>query len=170
MLHLGSSRDLADARLFDAAFNSLEHLRLFAKQSGVTIAIENTPGELATPANLRHFIAHTRLTDLRLCFDWGHAHLGDGVLPSFEIMREWVVTTHVHDNHGLKDQHLPPYDGAIEWKAALPVLAARQLPLVFELKEQPAYAEPAPATVALAAARTAFDRVEAQLDSSKHTA
>lgn len=169
VLHLGSSRDLADARLFDAAFNSLEHLRLYAKQSGVTIAIENTPGELATPANLRQFITDTRLTDLRLCFDWGHAHLGDGVLPSFEIMREWVVTTHVHDNHGFKDQHLLPYDGAIEWKAALPVLAARQLPLVFELKEQPAYAEPAPATVALAAARTAFDRVEAQLDSSKHT-
>jgi sugar phosphate isomerase/epimerase len=169
VLHLGSSRDDADARRFDAAFNSLEHLRLYAKQSGVTIAIENTPGELATPANLRQFIADTRLTDIRLCLDLGHAHLGDGVLPSFEIMRELVVTTHVHDNHGFKDEHLLPYDGGIEWKAVLPELAARQLPLVFELKEQAAHAEPATPAVALDAARTAFDRVEAELGASPHS-
>ena len=49
---------------------------IFAKQRGVTIALENTPGELATPANLRQFIADTRLTDLRLCFDIGHAQHG----------------------------------------------------------------------------------------------
>ncbi len=30
-----------------------------------------------------------------------------------------MVTAHIHDNHGLKDEHLPPYDGTIEWKAAL---------------------------------------------------
>ena len=72
--HMGSSRDTADQRRFDAAFSSLEHLHIFAKQRGVTIALENTPGELATPANLRQFIADTRLHDLRLCFDFGHAH------------------------------------------------------------------------------------------------
>ena len=109
---MGSSRDAADPRRFDAAFSSLEHLRIFAKQRGVTIALENTPGELATPANLRQFITDTRLTDLRLCFDIGHAHLGDGVLPSLETMRELVVTAHIHDNHGDKDEHLPPLRAA----------------------------------------------------------
>ena len=166
VLHLGSSRDDADPPRFEAAFSSLEHLRLFAKQSSVTIAIENTPGELATPANLRQFITDTRLTDLRLCFDIGHAHLGDGVLPSFEIMRDLVVTAHIHDNHGFKDEHLPPYDGAIEWDAALAALSANSTPLVLELREQPAYAEPAPAAVALEVARTAFDRLESALDSA----
>lgn len=166
VLHLGSSRDDADPRRFEAAFSSLEHLRLFAKQSGITIAIENTPGQLATPANLRQFITDTRITDLRLCFDIGHAHLGDGVLPSFETMRDLVVTAHVHDNHGFKDEHLPPFSGAIEWDAALAALSAIQSPLVLELKEQPAYAEPAPASVALEAARTAFDQLETALDSA----
>jgi len=166
VLHLGSSRDDAGPRRFDAAFSSLEHLRLFAKQRGVTIALENTPGQLATPANLRQFITDTRLTDLRLCFDIGHAHLGDGVLPSLEIMRDLVVTAHIHDNHGFKDEHLSPYGGAIEWEPALAALSATQTPLVLELKEQPAYAEPAPAAVALGAARTAFDRLETALDSA----
>jgi len=159
VLHMGTSRDAADPHRFDAAFNSLEHLNIFAKQRGVTIALENTPGELATPANLRQFIADTRLTDLRLCFDFGHAHLADGVLPGIEAVRELVVTAHIHDNHGLKDEHLLPFEGTIEWKAALAALP-KDLPLVLELKERPEYADPAPLSVALEAARGAFDKLE----------
>ena len=162
--HMGSSRDAADGHRFEAAFSSLEHLHIFAKARGVTLALENTPGELATPAHLRQFIIDTRLTDLRLCFDIGHAHIGDGVLASLEPMREFLVTSHIHDNHGLKDEHLLPYEGTIEWKSALPALPPG-LPLVFELKEQPAYADPAPTSVALSAARAAFDRVERVLSS-----
>lgn len=172
--HLGSSRDPDDPRLFEAAFSSLEHLRIFAKERGVTIALENTPGQLATPANLRQFLTETRLTDIRLCFDIGHAHLGDGVSKSLEIMRDLVVTAHIHDNHGLKDEHLAPYEaaktadksaygasGPIDWKAALAEL--KTVPLVLELKEQPGWAEPTAASVSLDAARRAFDRVEEEL-------
>jgi sugar phosphate isomerase/epimerase len=182
--HLGSSRDDADPRRFDAAFNSLEHLNVFAKQRGVTIALENTPGELATPANLTQFIADTRLTNLRLCFDAGHAHLAGGVLPGFDTMRDLVVSAHIHDNHGEKDEHLPPYEGTIDWKAALAalvpapgaltdvptatqagrVLSRDDIPLVLELKEQPAHADPAPPSVALEGVRTAFDEIERELE------
>src|SRR6266566_60498 len=91
--------DVAEGHRFEAAFSSLEHLHIFAKARGVTLALENTPGELATPAHLRQFIIDTRLTDLRLCFDIGHAHIGDGVLASLEPMREFMVTSHIHDNH-----------------------------------------------------------------------
>jgi sugar phosphate isomerase/epimerase len=162
--HIGGPRDTADARRFDAAFSSIEHLHIFAKERGVTLALENTPGELATPAHLRQFIIDTRLTDLRLCFDIGHAHIGDGVMASLEPMREFLVTSHIHDNHGLKDEHLLPYEGSIEWKSALPALPP-DLPLVFELKEKPAYTEPTPPSVALSAARAAFDRIEQALAS-----
>ena len=176
--HLGSSRDPNDPRLLDAAFSSLEHLRVFAKERGVTIALENTPGELATPANLRQFIADTRLTDIRLCFDIGHAHLGDGVAKSFETMHDLVVTSHIHDNHGLKDEHLAPYEasesgrqaeygasGPIDWKAALAEL--KSVPLVFELKEQPAWAEPTAASATLDVMRRAYDRVEEELAATR---
>jgi sugar phosphate isomerase/epimerase len=164
--HMGGSRETADARHFDAAFNSLEHLNIFAKQRGVTIALENTPGELATPAHLRQFINDTRLVDLRLCFDIGHAHIGDGIAASLEAMRELLVTTHIHDNHGEKDEHLTPYDGSIDWKTALAALPPpSKLPLVFELKEQPSYADPAPASLALNAARGAFEKIQRALES-----
>ena len=140
--HLGSGRagdTEPDPRRMDAAFNSLEHLSIFAKQRGVTIALENTPGGLATPSFLRHFIQETRLVDLRLCFDVGHAHLEDGVERSFETMREMVVTAHLHDNHGERDEHLLPFEGTVDWAAALKALGtapdAANLPAVLELKE-----------------------------------
>ena len=139
ILHLGGRQEM-DERRRDAAFSSLEHLSVFAKHRRVTIALENTPGELATPANLRHFIADTRLHDLRLCFDTGHAHMEEGVERGYETMRELVVTTHVHDNHGEKDEHLLPFAGTIDWRATLKDFAQapaaeNKLPMVLELKD-----------------------------------
>ena len=138
--HLAHGRQSLDQRKLDAAFNSLEHLVIFAKQRGVTIALENTPGDLTSPSTLRDFIEETRLRDLRMCFDAGHAHIEDGIEASFEAMHERVVTTHLHDNQGDKDEHLLPYDGSIDWNSTLQLLASapRPLPLVLELREQPA--------------------------------
>ena len=166
VLHLGHSRDEADPRRYEAAFSSLERLRLFAKQGGVTIAIENTPGHLAAPEKLRQFVTETRLNDLRFCFDVGHAHLGDGVMPSLEFMRDLVVTSHVHDNNGFKDEHLAPFGGNVEWAPVLAALKSVDSALVLEMKEQPAWAEPAPASMAIEAARAAFDKMEAAMESA----
>jgi sugar phosphate isomerase/epimerase len=137
--HLGGREEM-DERRRDAAFSSLEHLTVFAKHRGVTIALENTPGELATPGNLRHFIADTRLHDLRLCFDVGHAHMEEGVERGYETMRDLVVTAHLHDNHGEKDEHLLPFEGTIDWDTTLKGFAHapaadNKLPLVLELKD-----------------------------------
>src|ERR1700730_4179559 len=65
--HVARLRDVPDERRWDAAFSSLEHLSLFARARGVTIAIENTPGELTSPMTIQHFITDTHLHDLRLC-------------------------------------------------------------------------------------------------------
>jgi sugar phosphate isomerase/epimerase len=137
VMHMGNGREPLDQRHQDAAFNSLEYLVVFAKQRGLTIALENTPGELAAPEALADFLRQTRLRELGLCFDLGHAHLGEGIAGSFDCMRERVVTTHVHDNRGEFDDHLVPFEGAIDWPAAVRALrsAPMDLPLVFELKE-----------------------------------
>ena len=137
VLHLGTGREPLDGRHQDAAFNSLEYLVVFAKQRQVTLAIENTPGELSSPRALAEFLPQTRLSDLRLCFDVGHASLEDGIRASFDPMRERVVTTHIHDNRGEHDDHLVPFEGKIDWQMAMRTLAEApvELPLVFELKE-----------------------------------
>ncbi len=154
--HIGHGRQMTDPRKLDAAFSSLEHLTVFAKQRGVTIALENTPDELGSAASLQQFIIDTHLRDLRLCFDIGHAHLDSGVDASFDAMRDHVATTHIHDNHGDKDEHLLPHSGTIDWDAALGALggACDALPIVLELKEQGA------GSPTLDQIRTAFDNLE----------
>jgi sugar phosphate isomerase/epimerase len=133
--HVASSRDMPDDRKWDAAFSSLEHLSLFARHRGVTLAIENTPGEMATPVNLKNFLEQTRLTSVKMCFDTGHAHLeGGDVAAQLETVRGFVATTHLHDNHGQRDEHLLPYEGTIDWPAALATLPP-ETPMTLELKE-----------------------------------
>ena len=51
-----------------------------------------------------------------LNIDTGHAALGD-MVPTAAIMKagEDIITTHLQDNHGKVDDHLPPGLGDIEW-------------------------------------------------------
>lgn len=165
--HMGGSRETPDERKRDAAFSTLEHLILHARHVGVTICLENTPSEMGDPAYLRSFVDQTRLAGLRFNFDIGHAHIADGpqeekLERAFAPMRELVASAHVHDNHGEKDEHLPPYDGTIDWPAAVKLLKTApngHLPLVLELKEKTGPDAPGTAEQ-LEAARKAMDKVE----------
>jgi sugar phosphate isomerase/epimerase len=167
VLHMGGSREAADPRKRDAAFSTLEHLVLHAKHVGVTLCVENTTSEMGQPEYLRAFVDETRLTGLRFNFDIGHAHLSDGeeterIAKAFEPLRELVASVHLHDNHGEKDEHLPPYDGSIDWQNAISVLNSapeKNLAIVLELKEKTGADAPGMAEQ-LAAARTAMDRFE----------
>jgi sugar phosphate isomerase/epimerase len=161
--HLAQARQSVDPRRIDAAFNSLEHLVIFAKQRGVTIALENTVGEFGAPSSLHNFVVETHLKDLRFCFDIGHAHIESGVAAGFEAMRDRVVTTHIHDNHGEKDEHLLPGDGTIDWEEAYEALAAApfDLPIVLELKEQTG------AMPGVEQVEAAFSKIERGLDAKR---
>src|SRR5579872_6909821 len=127
--HVARLRDIPDQRRWDAAFSSLENLSLFARQRGVTLVLENTPGEMATPVNLKNFLETTRLTSVKLCFDTGHAHIDSNLDTSLADVRDLVVTTHIHDNHGEHDEHLLPYKGTIDWDATIAALPS-DVPIV----------------------------------------
>ena len=167
ILHMGGPRETADPRKRDAAFSSLEHLVLHAHHRGVTIAVENTTSEMGDPAYLRTFVDETRLTDLRFNFDIGHAHLADGpeaerIGKAFAPLRELVISAHIHDNHGEKDEHLPPYDGTIDWESAVKTMKSapeQDLALTLELKERTGNDTPSTAEQ-LAAASESLERFE----------
>ncbi len=167
ILHMGGSRENADPRKRDAAFSSLEHLSLHAHHAGVTICVENTTSEMGDPAYLRAFVDETRLTAVRFNFDIGHAHLAEGpedqrISRSFEPLRDLVVSAHIHDNHGEKDEHLAPYEGSIDWAAAVSVLKtapSKDLPLTLEIKEKSG-PEAISAVEQLSLAAKSLDRLE----------
>jgi sugar phosphate isomerase/epimerase len=140
---------------------------LHAHHAGVVISLENTNTEMGDPQYLRSFVDETRLTGLRFNFDIGHAHLADGpederIAKSFAPMRELIAGVHLHDNHAEKDEHLAPYDGTIDWPAAIALLktvSTENIPLTLELKEKTAPDAPG-ATEQLDAARQALDKFE----------
>lgn len=167
ILHMGGSRETADPRKRDAAFSSLEHLVLHARHAGVTICVENTLSEMGSPDYLRTFVDETRLTGLRFNFDIGHAHLSEfpeeeRLERCFAPMKELVSSVHLHDNHGEKDEHLPPYDGSIEWPGTIKLLKSASqddLPLILELKERTGPEAPT-INEQLVAARKSLDKFE----------
>jgi sugar phosphate isomerase/epimerase len=170
VFHMGGSRETHDMRKRDAAFSSLEHLILHARHAGVTICVENTTSEMGSPDYLRSFVDETRLTGLRFNFDIGHANLADGpederLEANFAPLRELVISAHIHDNHGEKDEHLAPYEGSIDWEAAVKILKSApeaNLPLVLEPKEKAGH--DAPGTQAqLETVSKALDRLEEEL-------
>ena len=104
----------------DGARRSIEALQQAAEPLGVRVAVEVIPNELSRAASLVHFVEEViDATGVGICLDFGHAHLDGDLVDAIETVSEHLITTHVHDNQGRTDDHLVPYDGSIDWPAAL---------------------------------------------------
>jgi sugar phosphate isomerase/epimerase len=136
--HLGTPNESFSEKKFEAAMTSIEHLRAFAKPLGVRILLENIPNELSTPDKLVDLIHQAHFDDVGVCFDFGHAHIMSSVREAFEILRNYVRSSHVHDNAKNKDSHLWPGQGTIDWKEAMDLLrsAPQTPPVLLELESE----------------------------------
>jgi len=136
VLHMGLPNEEYVLDRFDAALTSLEHLRIFAKERGVQVLLENIPNQLTTPERLLEFIEYTRMDDMKICFDTGHAHMTCGVRPAFQALQTRIVSTHVHDNRREKDDHLMPFAGGINWEETIREFRSvdGQFPILFEVR------------------------------------
>jgi sugar phosphate isomerase/epimerase len=104
----------------EGARRSIEALQRKAEPLGVRVAVELIPNELSKAGSLVHFVEATIETPgVGICLDFGHAHLEGDVVDAIETVSEHLITTHVHDNRGRSDDHLVPFDGTIDWPAAL---------------------------------------------------
>ncbi|HMF91469.1 MAG TPA: sugar phosphate isomerase/epimerase family protein [Candidatus Angelobacter sp.] len=122
--HIGRTDEAEDPRKFEAALGSIEHLRAFARPLGVSLLVENTPSDLATPERLRELLRALHYPDLGVCFDTGHAHLMSTVHQAFDVLADRICSTHVHDNNHDRDSHLWPGEGSIDWSQTMQSLAA----------------------------------------------
>lgn len=134
--HVGVSKETSTEAKLESAMTSLEHLRAFAKPLKVQIVVENIPNDLSTPENLVELLHTARFTDVGVCFDVGHAHMGPGIPQAFETLKQYIRTTHVHDNDQQRDAHLWPGQGNINWKETLALLrgAPEVPPLLLEIE------------------------------------
>ncbi|MEP7308668.1 MAG: sugar phosphate isomerase/epimerase family protein [Acidobacteriota bacterium] len=104
----------------DSARRSVEELQRLASPLGVRVAVEVIPNELSRAGSLVHFVEEDLdAPEVGICLDFGHAHMDGDLLDAIETVSGHVITTHVHDNHGRTDDHLVPFDGTIDWPAAM---------------------------------------------------
>lgn len=118
VVHLGWPRPAINSR--DAARRSVEALAAAAEPLGVTVAVEVIQNELSQPGSLVKFVEDTVQSGrVSICLDCGHAHVDGDLIDAIETVSEHLAHVHVHDNGGRTDEHLVPFDGTIDWAAAL---------------------------------------------------
>ena len=125
VVHLGIPDDFnppagANARL--AAQRSIEEIAAAAAPLGVQVAVEVIPNKLSAAEALVRLVEEDLEVPppgVGICLDTGHAFLIGDLPDAIEAVSGELVTTHVHDNRGKGDDHLVPFEGAIDWPTAL---------------------------------------------------
>jgi sugar phosphate isomerase/epimerase len=140
VLHLGLKDAPWDESALERSLTAIEHLEAFAAPLGVRLLLENMQNEVATPENLLTILKTGHFDSVGVCLDVGHLHLAmpadgaprdSGVGAAVEMLGPRIAQVHLHDNHGafahsseMKDEHLWPGSGTIDWPAVSSALAA----------------------------------------------
>jgi sugar phosphate isomerase/epimerase len=111
------SRHDADIRTrLEHSASSLRALASSCRELGVQLAIESPlPHLLGGHADEFDWILRHVDADVGACLDTGHIALGRAWQQFLEVTRGRLVHVHASDNHGSRDDHLPPGEGCIDW-------------------------------------------------------
>ena len=146
VVHLGEKADEWSPRSIEYAHTALEHLGAYARPLDVRVLVENLLSEATTPDHLNLILEMGHLDSVGVCLDLGHAHMTVGVREAIQSLASRIVSVHTHDNHGLKDEHLWPGDGSIDWAATATALKELSAPPAIVLEIGSTFGEPTPAT------------------------
>ena len=150
-IHVGAShyvrREAKLPELLKLAAEAMELLVPAAEKAGVVLAVENAfepPNSARVVRQLVEPYAGNQYVGV--CFDTGHANImttrpgkdvtkyrhymysswyETGLVPendALEVLKPYIVTTHIHDNDGYGDSHSMPGDGDIDWAKLVPEL------------------------------------------------
>jgi sugar phosphate isomerase/epimerase len=158
VIHLGERQEEWSPRALEHSMTALEHLRAFASPLGVKLNIENILNEVTRPEHILEILRTGHFTDIGVCLDTGHAYIGGDLAATIAELKPHIRSTHLHDNHGEKDEHLWPGDATIPWPETMgelgsaPKLEAGVLEIHYALEDS--------AEAVATKAREAFARLE----------
>jgi len=120
----------------EAGLDRLRRLVDQAGEQGVVLAIENTN----RPDYVDFLLSRCDLPSLGLCYDSSHDFLKG--TPPLSILKRWghrLVTVHLSDNHGQRDDHTLPGDGIVDWQALIACFPADSYrgPVMLEVVPDP---------------------------------
>ncbi len=89
----------------------LQKLADYAKKLKIKIAFENTK----LSGYLEYVFEHIKNNNIGVCFDSGHYHAFYKDSFNWKAFKKKIFAVHLHDNFGIDDQHLLPFDGTTDW-------------------------------------------------------
>ena len=103
-----------------SAKKSLRMLDRISNEYGITIAVENMPEfPFALGRTAEEIKDLLDGTNLKVCFDIGHANTTDQIDTIIESLSDRFANVHIHDNMGENDEHRTVGNGNIDFKKAL---------------------------------------------------
>ncbi len=160
VLDLGLKDTPWDEPAIEHSLTAIEHLKAFAAPLGMRLLLENVQNEVTTPEHLLYILRTGHFDSVGVCLDLGHLHLAQpgsgaardsGVGEAVGLLAGRIGQLHLHDNHGsfaphndaggfsnateMKDEHLWPGDGTMDWPAVMSALGAlpEDMPGVLEI-------------------------------------
>ena len=110
VMHLSSKEKAPQLSL--SGIKNFQKIIKTAEQLNIKVALENTK----ISGRFEYLSNHIKSDYLGLCFDTGHYHCFYKDNINWSTLKNKIFTIHLHDNNLLKDEHLPVFDGNINWK------------------------------------------------------
>lgn len=106
--------------------DNIEHYKPLvelAEKFKVGIAIENMSTLIGKAWQLNYIVDGLKSDYVGICWDTGHAHIkGEDQAASIREMGSRLHALHVQDNDGVRDEHLAPHYGTIDWTSLMNAL------------------------------------------------
>lgn len=107
--------------------NSIDFWREFvprARELGTILAVENIFEK--EPSTIKALLDAIDDPCFRHCFDVGHWNMFKTVTMEewFSELGSYIAESHIHDNNGRSDEHLPVGEGSIDFAGFFPLLAS----------------------------------------------
>jgi sugar phosphate isomerase/epimerase len=128
VVHPGGLSEPAELMARRAALvRVLDALADHANPARITLCVENMPPGVfpgSQMAEIAGIVAELDRPEVGLALDTGHAQISETPESATLAAGRWLRTTHVHDNDGRHDTHLPPGSGIVDWGVWLSALDA----------------------------------------------
>ena len=150
------------------ASESLNRVAARCCQLGIHLLLENMLAHLlfGRVSDMLYLLGEIQNCDVGTCLDTGHAHLARELDLVIQKLSGHLKMVHVNDNHGHRDDHLPPGDGSIDWPKFIDDLRRADFHGVLVLELHGGADEPIEAVAARAArAREFLERTASSLPS-----
>jgi len=125
VIHPGPERGRFDQRerfqRMENAARALNEIANHCKELGVGFVLENKLPHLSfgQTRDLLWVLGSLDTVDVGICLDTGHAYLSGELDNVVHKLSGHLWMVHASDNHGNRDDHLPPGDGSIIWEPLL---------------------------------------------------